>query len=69
MLLPKSKSWVKARYIVKTNEHEEPILCRYDYKDKAFKKYSLVSSFGEGSWYEWCTVYGVISWVRVDTLI
>lgn len=68
MELPKSKSWVKARYVVKTENSKEVTLCRYDHKEKCFKRYAVVGD-RYSSWAEWVVVYGVTSWVRVDTLL
>ena len=67
MKLPKSKSWIKARYVVCCDDNKEPILCRYDSETKSFKRFTRIHD-GGCSWGEWVTVRGVVKWVRVDNL-
>ncbi len=69
MKLPISGSWSKARYIVRTVDNEELVLCRFHKKDKVFKKNTQYRSVGEGTWWEWTTIPDVVSWVRVDNLV
>lgn len=66
METPKSKSWKVARYVVFTAKSNEPVIARWDYKEKSFKQRKSFYSNGCGSWLEWATLHSVVGWMRVD---
>ena len=59
---PKSRSWVRARYVVFTTHNIEPRLASWDSDEKAFytwdRDYTGV--------YNWCKLHYVTHWLRVD---